>query len=679
MKRSHRATAILIAAGLLGGSAMASAAVTRYRVDSFVSEPDPGSSVGYRTNDLFIDFTGNLGGNQILLTLTEGTIFNAPPAQGGGDTAPLGVLATTFPETGFDTFVGLGASTADDPGYTATSIFGGAVDLGGDPETSFGPSVMNVTFAPAVGETITDGTRFQIARITLSTDAQGTFVLLGSTLDGGLPTIWSGWVIDGCLNCVPEPAGGVLLAAAMAAAAGVRRRRVACRVARGPKCLGAAAALAIALGAAGQADAQVKRFYWSFPDNSAGPANTVTNDLFIDFTGNLGGNQILLTLTEGSIFNAPPAQGGGDTAPLGVLATTFPETGFDTFVGLGATTSDDANYTATSIFGGAVDLGGDASTNFDGPLNVAFAPSVGETVTDGTMYQVARITLSADAQGDILYLGSLATGGTPFIGMTAIINGQVCCVPEPMSGVLLAAAMAAAAGVRRRRVACRVAGGPKCLGAAAALAVVLGAAGESHAQVTRVYFEYPDNSAAPAGTVTTDIFIDFTGNLGGNQILLELTQGSIFNAPAAQGGGDTAPLGILTTTFPETAFDTFVGMGATTSDDPGYTATSIFGGAVDLGGDPAASFDGPINVAFAPSVGETVTDGSRYQVARITLSADAQGEFRYLGSLATGGTSYTRTVSIIDACFACVPEPTSGVLLAAAMAAVRPGRRARWC
>ncbi|MEO1498722.1 MAG: PEP-CTERM sorting domain-containing protein [Planctomycetota bacterium] len=210
-------------------------------------------------------------------------------------------------------------------------------------------------------------------------------------------------------------------------------------------------ALVAALGFAASASAQVTGLpVVQYPDNSAGPDNTVTSDLFINFTGNLGGNQILLTLTQGTIFNAPPAQGGGDTAPLGVLASTFPETGFDTFVGLGATTSDDPGFTATSIFGGAVDLGGEASTNFDGPLNVAFAPSVGETVTDGTMYQVARITLSADAQGSIMYLGSLATGGTPTISMGSVVNGQVQFIPEPTTAILLGLATCGLATVRSR-------------------------------------------------------------------------------------------------------------------------------------------------------------------------------------------------------------------------------------
>ena len=158
-------------------------------------------------------------------------------------------------------------------------------------------------------------------------------------------------------------------------------------------------ALVAALGFAASASAQVTGLpVVQYSDNGGADAlaGTVTSDLFIDFTGNLGGNQILLELTSGSVYNAPAGIGGGDTSPLGVLANTNPLVRFDTFVGLGATTSD-------------------------------------------------------DAQGSIMYLGSLATGGTPTISMGSVVNGQVQFIPEPTTAILLGLATCGLATVRSRR------------------------------------------------------------------------------------------------------------------------------------------------------------------------------------------------------------------------------------
>ncbi|MEO1496961.1 MAG: hypothetical protein AAFV43_07420 [Planctomycetota bacterium] len=85
--------------------------------------------------------------------------------------------------------------------------------------------------------------------------------------------------------------------------------------------------------------------------------NTVTNDLAIDFSGALGAIEILVELDAGAVFNTPVGIGGSDTAPFGVLADAFPATGFDTFVGLGATRSNADGYVPTSIYGGPVTVG----------------------------------------------------------------------------------------------------------------------------------------------------------------------------------------------------------------------------------------------------------------------------------------------------------------------------------
>ncbi|MEO1498723.1 MAG: hypothetical protein AAFV43_16380 [Planctomycetota bacterium] len=173
-------------------------------------------------NDLFIDFEGELGGQQLLVTLDTGTFYNQIAAFGGGDTAPLGVLTTTFPDTGLDTRVGLGALTSDDLAYTPTSIFGGAVNLGGDAAAAFDPTVLNVTFAPAVGETVDGGIGYQIARLTLSSDANGIALAFSSTTDGSPALQLAGTVVDGVVILIPEPATGLL--AALAGVFGFARR-----------------------------------------------------------------------------------------------------------------------------------------------------------------------------------------------------------------------------------------------------------------------------------------------------------------------------------------------------------------------------------------------------------------------------------------------------------------------
>ncbi|MEO1496960.1 MAG: hypothetical protein AAFV43_07415 [Planctomycetota bacterium] len=154
--------------------------------------------------------------------------------------------------------------------------------------------------------------------------------------------------------------------------------------------------------------------------------NTVTNDLAIDFTGTLGGLELLIELDNGAVFNAPPTIGGGDTAPLGVLTNVFPVTRFDTFVGLGATTSDAPDYVPTSIWGGAIDLGGDASAAFDSDLlDVVFASAVGESVADQSDYPIGRVTLSDDASGQLKFFGSTLNDGIVFEAAAPIAAGVI--------------------------------------------------------------------------------------------------------------------------------------------------------------------------------------------------------------------------------------------------------------
>src|SRR5688572_5175548 len=61
---------------------------------------------GYTTNDIVIDFDGVLRGQQMILNLSAGQIFQQVAF--GTDTAPNGALIPVFPDVEWDTFVTVG-------------------------------------------------------------------------------------------------------------------------------------------------------------------------------------------------------------------------------------------------------------------------------------------------------------------------------------------------------------------------------------------------------------------------------------------------------------------------------------------------------------------------------------------------------------------------------------------
>ena len=160
--------------------------------------------------------------------------------------------------------------------------------------------------------------------------------------------------------------------------------------------------------------------------------------------------------------------------------------------------------------------------------------------------------------------------------------------------------------------------------------------------VTNVDTEVVDNSAAdlPGSFVTNDIEIDFTGQYLGSQLLIELTSGSIFEDTVL--GTTIPPTAGAVSLLPAVEFDSFVAQGSDTSPssfgDPnvGGAAVDVFnelGRPIDL----TAEFgESGVNQAWNPAGGADVFDQSDFLVARITLSADAAGEFHYLGSTDSG-------------------------------------------
>lgn len=160
-------------------------------------------------------------------------------------------------------------------------------------------------------------------------------------------------------------------------------------------------------------------------------------------------------------------------------------------------------------------------------------------------------------------------------------------------------------------------------------------------QITAFHFDDVDNTAGGAALstfTTTDILIDFDSRWTGSQMLITLTQGSVYQeagvvgaAPptlAQQAGSDSAP------------FDTYVTLNADSSD--ALPATMLaFGGAINIGGNPPLTFDtSGVDAAWVylpppPPVGsffDTFQNKDGFKIARVSLSDDAEGVFKVLAS-----------------------------------------------
>ncbi|MEO1496962.1 MAG: hypothetical protein AAFV43_07425 [Planctomycetota bacterium] len=172
-----------------------------------------------------------------------------------------------------------------------------------------------------------------------------------------------------------------------------------------------------------------------------------------------------------------------------------------------------------------------------------------------------------------------------------------------------------------------------------AVTLVLWAA-SSPAQITAVELFVVDPGID--GFATTDLAVSFEGQLGEQQLTLDLLDGEIFNAAPSEGGGDLPPSETLLAAFPLTAYDTFVtagGLTRQTADDP-----VIIGGAVDLGGGADAALESAdrLSARWAPSPAVAVQDRAAYPISRLTVSDDARGVLSYLGKTADDGVFQTR-------------------------------------
>lgn len=191
---------------------------------------------GYKVNDLSIDFTGQLFGQQMVVELTSGSIYQN--ASFGSETAPTDALIPIFPEVASDTFVTIGGFTRN----TSSSVLvvGGSTELPAlaGPK-KFDTAGINIAWAPAPGVVINGGNNFPIARITLSDNANGTFHLFSNS--GGQGVVWSRQIIQGNLfglidppdpdPVFPEPSAAMLAGLLMTTCA-MRRARVVRQVKR---------------------------------------------------------------------------------------------------------------------------------------------------------------------------------------------------------------------------------------------------------------------------------------------------------------------------------------------------------------------------------------------------------------------------------------------------------------
>jgi len=202
------------------------------------------------------------------------------------------------------------------------------------------------------------------------------------------------------------------------------------------------------------ASAQVNAVRVTQTDNSTGGAdlaNHVTNDLSIDFTGQLSGLQLLVDLTAGSIYQNAF---GGNLAPNGALLPAFPALAFDTFVTLDSLTQGGPHGEALPV-GGAVNLGGSATAVFTtSDINQGWSPAAGvSSATSISDFLAARVTLTSDATGTASFLASSAgviSAPTVLPIVNGIIGGGAPVIPEPSTVILLAMGALGLVALKRR-------------------------------------------------------------------------------------------------------------------------------------------------------------------------------------------------------------------------------------
>ncbi len=299
--------------------------------------------------------------------------------------------------------------------------------------------------------------------------------------------------------------------------------------------------------------------------------------------------QLLLQLTAGDIYQDSV---GNDAPPNPALFVTNPTLQYDSYM-TGGTDSAAPSTTGPlpSIMGGAVDLGGAVAATFDTSTIDATWVSSLATNPSGDL-TLARITLSDNAQGIYSYrIGVDNNQPTSFVG-GFIVNGAM---TQP---------------------------------------------------VLTSTFTQTDPGTTLSGYVSNTWDVNTLGDKWlSAELIVDLTAGNIYQDGV---GTDAPPNPALFGTNPTLQYDSYM-TGGTDSEAPSTTGTlpSLIGGAVDIGGAIAATFDmSSIDATWITSL--ATNPSGELMLGRITLSDDACGTYKIRIGLEDGGASFFLGGTIVD-------------------------------
>ncbi len=298
-------------------------------------------------------------------------------------------------------------------------------------------------------------------------------------------------------------------------------------------------------------------------DNTAALTGFTTSDLEVTTTSDWTGAVLLLTLTQGTIYQEPEGFGlNGSTLgppnPAGFGA--FPSSEFDTSIG--------GDVNSPSIAGAAGDVGGDTPQFDTSELDISWYNNVTNDI--GT-FDIARITLSDDAVGT-WSMKLTAAGST-----TTTESGSI------TAGAFLPATPPA----------------------------------PSPPPVLAADFVSVDNSSALTGFNTHDLQVTTATDWKKTSLLIEIYQGSIYQDPNSTAfDGVSESHSSLFGSFPALEFDTYLRANA--------TVVQFGGAAIAAGGDSPLFTTHEIDYAWTNHVS---SDIGTFNIGRFTLSDDAVGRW----------------------------------------------------